>query len=1580
MRDEMRLVRKKLYKSGKALVTAGIFSVVGFGAFIQQASADNTQNDSITLVKDAGDVSHKTDTISVQTADNTTTTDKAAVQATQDTAAKTTATGKAAAQVTQDTAANTTTDKAAVKATQGTAAKTTATDKAAAQATQDTATNTTATDKTAVKATQDTATNTTATDKAAAQVTQDTAANTTTDKAAAQVTQDTAAQATATDKTSAQATQDVAAKTTATDKTAAQATQDTAAQTTDKTASDTAKNLKVIDGKTYFVDDNGQTKKNFATVIDGKVMYFGKDDGALVTTDKYQFSEGLSSENNTYTAHNAAYATTADNFEAIDGYLTADSWYRPKEILADGKNWTPSTDKDLRPILMSWWPDKTTQVNYLNYMKSLGISNQANDYKVTDNQDTLNQAAQDVQANIEQKISQEGQTQWLKDDLATFVNSQPNWNFASESQTTGDDKDHLQRGALLYVNSDKTPDANSDYRLLNRTPTNQKGSPSYTIDPTQGGYDFLLANDVDNSNPVVQAEQLNWMYYLLNFGSITDNDSDANFDSIRVDAVDNVDADLLQIAADYFKAAYGVNKNDAIANQHVSILEDWSDNDAEYVKDHGDNQLSMDNKLRLSLKYSLTMPTVDQYGNKRSGLEPFLTNSLVDRTQDNTENTARPNYSFVRAHDSEVQTVIAEIIKQKIDPNADGLTPTMDQLKAAFEIYNADQLKTNKEFTQYNIPSTYATILTNKDTVPRVYYGDLYTDNGQYMANKSPYYDAIDTLLKSRMKYVSGGQSMNMQYMQGDASMASDSYRGILTSVRYGKGAMSAKDKGNKNTRTQGIAVIQSNNPDLKLSQTDRVVVNMGLAHRNQAYRPVLLTTQDGLATYQNDATVATNLIKYTNANGELIFDQSDIQGAANPQVSGYLAAWVPMGAKDSQDARSDSKTKSVNDGQTLHSNAALDSQVIYESFSNFQDFPTTESEYTNAVIAKNTDLYKSWGITNFEFAPQYRSSTEGSFLDSIIQNGYAFTDRYDMGFNTPTKYGTVDQLRTAIKALHTTGIKAMADWVPDQIYNLTGKQVVTAQRVNNSGIYDQTSVINKTLYAAQTVGGGAYQAQYGGAFLDEIKSRYPELFKINQISTGVPMNPNEKITEWSAKYFNGTNIQGRGAYYVLKDWATNEYFKVSASDNSTAFLPKQLLNEPTSTGFISNDKGMMYYSMSGYQAKDTFIQDENNNWYYFDQDGYMAYGFRKVEDNNYYFLPNGIELQDAFLEDSQGQTYYFNQQGKQSIDGYYMNKNKQWRYFDKDGVMAKGLTTITMDGQSYTQYFDADGIQIKGKAIKTADNQLRYFTLDSGNMVMDRFEQIGDNVWAYFGTDGLAMTGNQTIKGQKLLFDENGQQIKGKAVADNNGVLRYYDANSGEMVVNRFEQLSDGSWAYFGADGAAVTGEQTINGQKLYFMNDGRQVKGREVNDANGHVHYYDDNSGNLAQSRFANLKHNIWAYFNQSGEVVTGSQVINGQHLYFESDGDQVKGREHLDENGHLRYYDADSGEMVTNRFEQLSDGSWAYFGADGNAVTGEQIINGQHLYFRDDGRQVKGESITDSTGRVKYYDAASGELVQG
>ena len=109
--------------------------------------------------------------------------------------------------------------------------------------------------------------------------------------------------------------------------------------------------------------------------------------------------------------------------------------------------------------------------------------------------------------------------------------------------------------------------------------------------------------------------------------------------------------------------------------------------------------------------------------------------------------------------------------------------------------------------------------------------------------------------------------------------------------------------------------------------------------------------------------------------------------------------------------------------GQVYESSAALDSQLIYEGFSNFQDFATRDDQYTNKVIAKNVNLFKEWGVTSFELPPQYVSSQDGTFLDSIIQNGYAFEDRYDMAMSKNNKYGSLKDLLNALRALHSVNI-----------------------------------------------------------------------------------------------------------------------------------------------------------------------------------------------------------------------------------------------------------------------------------------------------------------------------------------------------------------------------------------------------------------------------------------------------------------------------------------------------------------------------------------------------------------------------
>ncbi|MCP9329026.1 glucosyltransferase [Liquorilactobacillus satsumensis] len=1394
---------------------------------VQSGTATTTQTPETTQTPNTGAqlgaplIENTTQTAAPNTATQTAT--SSTPTATPNTATQTAATSStptATPDTTTQTAATSSTSTATPDTTTQTATSSTPT------ATPNTATQTPATNSTP------TATPNTATQTAATSSTPTATPDTTTQTAATNSTP------TATPDTTTQ---------TATSSTPT-ATSSTATQTADSTvttASSTGDtHIQTIEGKTYFVGDDGKVKKNFTAVVNGQVMYFDNETGALTSNEK-QYTNGLVNIGN---EHNAAYSASADNFTQVNGYLTAESWYRPKDILKGGTTWTASTATDFRPLLMTWWPDKTTQLAYLEYMQKNGLLGTDVKLASNDNQQLLTDEAFKVQQNIESKISSVGSTDWLKNSITQFVDAQPNWNITSESKGT----DHLQGGALLYVNSSLTPAANSDSRLLNRTPKNQEGQIPST--ENQGGYEMLLANDVDNSNPVVQAEQLNWLYYMMNIGTIAGNDSSANFDGYRVDAVDNVDADLLQIAGDYFKAAYGTNQNDANANRHLSILEDWESSDAAYVKEHGNNQLTMDFPIHLALKYSLNTPL-----GQRSNLEANLTTSLVNRTNDNAaESGAQPNYSFIRAHDSEVQTVIAQIIKDHINPNSDGLTVTPEEIAQAFKIYNQDELQADKKYTAYNIPSSYALLLTNKDTVPRVYYGDLFTDDGQYMAAHSPYYDALTALLKARVKYVSGGQNMGVEYVQGDSTMDSGSYRGVLTSVRYGKDALSASSTGDADTRTQGIAVVLSNNPDLKLSQSDQVVVNMGVAHRNQAYRALLLTTKEGLKVYSADDGAP---VVYTNDLGQLIFKRDSIFGVSDPQVSGYLAAWVPVGASSTQDARTASSTAVSTDGSTFHSNAALDSQVIFEGFSNFQAMPTQTAEYTNVKIAQNAQLFKDLGITSFELAPQYRSSTDASFLDSVVQNGYAFTDRYDVGYNTPTKYGTVAQLLSAIKALHAQGIQAINDWVPDQIYNLPGEEIVTAERTNSAGIYDQDSAINNTLYDSHTVGGGQYQAMYGGAFLDKIKQLYPDLFKTKQISTGQSMNPNEKITEWSAKYFNGSNIQGRGAWYVLKDWATNKYFSVS-SNNS--FLPNQLLAGKASTGFVTENDKTTFYSTSGYQAKGTFIQD-GNNWYYFDNDGYMVTGANKINGYNYYFLPNGIELRDAYLSDG-NKSYYYNKAGRQVADRYYLLADGNWRYFFKDGTMAKGLTQITaVNGETVTQYFDSEGIQVKGKAVIDSSNNIRYFAENTGDMVIDGFGKDSDGSWLYLDHQGVAVTGKQVINGQTLYFNADGRQVK-----------------------NDFKELADGSWLYLDQNGVAVTGKQVINGQTLYFNADGRQVK--------------DD---------FKELPDGSWLYLDQNGVAVTGKQTIRGQHLYFKADGIQVKGDAVLEADGKLHYYDPDSGE---------------------------------------------------------------------
>ena len=1318
----------------------------------------------------------------------------------------------------------------------------------------------------------------------------------------------------------------------------------------EETAALSLNNIKQVDGKYYYVKEDGSYKTNFAVSVNGQLLYFGKD-GALTSTSTHSFTPGTTNLVDAFSSHNRAYDSKKESFELVDGYLTPNSWYRPVTILENGEKWRVSTEKDFRPLLMAWWPDVDTQVAYLNtFSKHFNLNAT---YSTSQSQSELNAAAKTIQIKIEQEISAKKSTEWLRQAIESFVKEQDQWNTTTENYTLAD---HLQGGALLYVNNDKTPWANSDYRLLNRTPSNQDGSLNGT-GRYLGGYEFLLANDVDNSNPVVQAEQLNQIHYLVNWGSIVMGDKDANFDGIRVDAVDNVDADLLQVYTNYFRAAFGVDKSEANALAHISILEAWDLNDNAYNQKHDGAALAMDNNLRYAIMGAL-------YGSG-SSLKDLITSSLTDRTNNSKYGDTQANYIFARAHDNLVQDIIRDIVQKEINPKSDGYTMTDAELKRAFEIYNEDMKKAEKRYTINNIPAAYALILQNMEQVTRVYYGDLYTDNGQYMATKSPYYDAITTLLKNRMKYVSGGQSMKVDTFNG---------KEILSSVRYGKDIMTADQTTGvaETSKHSGMLTLIANNQDFSLGD-GTLKVNMGKLHANQAYRPLLLGTDKGIVTYENDAAAA-GKIKYTDAEGNLSFSGDEIKGYRTVDMRGYLGVWVPVGAPDNQDIRVKGSDKKLD--KTFSATEALDSQVIYEGFSNFQDFVEKDSQYTNKLIAENAELFKSWGITSFEMAPQFVSADDRTFLDSVIQNGYAFTDRYDLAMSKNNKYGSKEDLRDALKALHKQGIQAIADWVPDQLYQLPGQEVVTATRANSYGTPKANAYINNTLYVANSKSSGKdFQAQYGGEFLDELQKKYPQLFEDVMISTGKKIDPSVKIKQWSAKYMNGTNILGRGNRYVLSNDATGRYYQVT--DNGI-FLPKPLTDQGGKTGFYYDGKGMAYFDNSGFQAKNAFIKYAGN-YYYFDKEGYMLTGRQDIDGKTYFFLPNGVQLRDSIYQQD-GKYYYFGSFGEQYKDGYFVfdvpkegtsETEAKFRYFSPTGEMAVGLTYAG----GGLQYFDENGFQAKGTKYVTPDGKLYFFDKNSGNAYTNRWAEI-DGIWYEFNDQGYAqakkgefyttdgstwfyrdaagknVTGALTLDGHEYYFRANGAQVKGEFVTEN-GKISYYTVDNGYKVKDKFFEVT-GKWYHADKDGNLATGRQTIDHLNYYFNADGSQVK-----------------------SDFFTLDGGkTWYYAKDNGEIVTGAYSVGGKNYYFKEDGSQVKGDFVKNADGSLSYYDKDSGERLNNRFLTTGNNVWYYF-KDGKAVTGRQNIDGKEYYFDNLGRQVKGSPISTPKG-VEYYESVLGERV--
>ena len=659
--------------------------------------------------------------------------------------------------------------------------------------------------------------------------------------------------------------------------------------------------------------------------------------------------------------------------------------------------------------------------------------------------------------------------------------------------------------------------------------------------------------------------------------------------------------------------------------------------------------------------------------------------------------------------------------------------------------------------------------------------------------------------------------------------------------------------------------------------------------------------------------------------------------------------------------------------------------------------------------------------------ASETASVNETSNKETNVTGGYYYSDKYgywhykDASGKDLTGPQTVDGVKVYFDQ---GGVQVKGEFTWDgHYYDKDSGALVTNKFVDSySSTYYLDENGNKVIGPKEINGAWYYFDQYG----EQVKGRfasdnryYDENGKQVDFGTNCYFELNG---EW---YYAGNDgailkgpqtIDGVKVYFDQGGVQVKGYFVKDSTDNNERYYDKDTGALATNQYIIAynpyrhrneryyvNDQGVrltgpqtidgkqVYFDKyEGCQVFDNFGDDG----YFYDQDGNRvdlgANRYVQIRDNWYYVGNDGKILTGEHIID--GAHVYFEYGGKQ-VKGDFDYKNQ---FHDKDSGNLVTNRFVTVNDKTY--FIGADSKAIKGATVidnieyffdeKTgaqvkgnfASNK-KYYNSTTGALVTNSYVQV-DNDWYYVDAQGKRLEGPQTVDGFQVFFNDSGKQAKG--VFGNDGY--YYDKNSGAKIdlgTNRYVQVND-NWYYVNAEGKILKGDQIIDGVQVNFNPyNGIQTKG-ELVDSNGRViseenyntyeapsKFYDKNSGALVKGQY--FSHDgKWYYADAQGNILKGSQTIDGVDVYFDDDGVQAKDTVL---NGY--YYDKDSGagkELPHDQFIKIGDDLY-YLSSNGR--TGNINVDGKNYYVEQNGKVLRGSF--NIYQNPPYYDDETGEAVE-
>ena len=279
------------------------------------------------------------------------------------------------------------------------------------------------------------------------------------------------------------------------------------------------------------------------------------------------------------------------------------------------------------------------------------------------------------------------------------------------------------------------------------------------------------------------------------------------------------------------------------------------------------------------------------------------------------------------------------------------------------------------------------------------------------------------------------------------------------------------------------------------------------------------------------------------------------------------------------------------------------------------------------------------------------------------------------------------------------------------------------------------------------------YSTRYNGMLTFSVKAGH--------ISVAGERNMNSvniQIKNGSGQVVNTVNYQFNDALdYVITAAMKSSAATVSAEDASTT-LPTRYTYIAK---FIETSGGVKYRNKDGSYSANKF-QKIDGDTYYFDENGYRVTGFRTIGGKTYYFYSDGIML--LRWKRIGGKKYLFD-----PVDGHmhtgweWVSEKSAWYYLSpQTGYLLEGW--LSYNGRKYyltpVDYYAKTGWQkIDGK----------WYFFDKKNCDMKTGWLTDGDYTYYLGTNGVMVTGTQSIDGKTYTFGASGALV-GQAPSGSSG------------------------------------------------------------------------------------------------------------------------------------------------------------------------------------------------------------------